>query len=130
MTLTIVALLFLVLVGIYLNARMRAARHLRIIAEEKGDIAKSSGMTASLGVFYPDVNVTVIMGVSEEIGACYYRVLRDGKIIIPNHDEVWATLAERAASPDAFIARKAAEFEAGDSGLPNLTEAEREKLRQ
>ena len=32
MTLTIVALLFLVLVGIYLNARMRAARHLRIIA--------------------------------------------------------------------------------------------------
>ena len=81
MTLTIVALLFLVLVGIYLNARMRAARHLRIIAEEKGDIAKSSGMTASIGVFYPDVNATVILGVSEEIGACYYRVLRDGAII-------------------------------------------------
>ena len=81
MTLTIVALLFLVLVGIYLNARMRAARHLRIIAEEKGDIAKSSGMTASIGVFYPDVNVTVVVGVSEEIGACYYRVLRDGKVI-------------------------------------------------
>ena len=81
MTLTIVALLFLVLVGIYLNARMRAARHLRIIAEEKGDIAKSSGMTASIGVFYPDVNATVILGVSEEIGACYYRVLRDGKVI-------------------------------------------------
>ena len=81
MTLSIVALLFLVLVGIYLNARMRVARHLRIIAEEKGDIAKSSGVTASIGVFHPDVNVTVIMGVSEEIGACYYRVLRDGKII-------------------------------------------------
>lgn len=81
MTLTIAALLFLVLVGIYLNVRMRAARHLRIIAEEKGDIAKSSGMTASIGVFYPDVNVTVVIGVSEEIGACYYRVLRDGKVI-------------------------------------------------
>ena len=81
MTLSIVALLFLVLVGIYINARMRAARHLRIIAEEKGDIAKSSGMTASIGVFYPDVNATVILGVSEEIGACYYRVLRDGKVI-------------------------------------------------
>jgi len=81
MTLSIVALLFLVLVGIYLNAKMRAARHLRIIAEEKGDIAKSSGMTASIGVFYPDVSTTVIEGVSEEIGACYYRVLRNGKVI-------------------------------------------------
>lgn len=37
-------------------------------------------MTASIGVFYPDVSTTVIVGVSEEIGACY-RVLRDGKVI-------------------------------------------------
>ena len=81
MILTIVALLFLLLVGIYLNVRMRAARHLRAIAEEKGDIAKASGMTASIGVFYPDVSTTVIVGVSEEIGACYYRVLRNGKVI-------------------------------------------------
>ncbi|WP_022657621.1 hypothetical protein [Desulfovibrio desulfuricans] len=81
MTLTIVALLFLLLVGIYINARMRTARHLRCIAEEKGDIARASGMTASIGVFYPDVSATVVMGVSEEIGACYYRVLRDGKVI-------------------------------------------------
>ena len=71
MTLTIVALLFLLLVGIYINARMRTARHLRCIAEEKGDIARASGMTASIGVFYPDVSATVVMGVSEEIGACY-----------------------------------------------------------
>ena len=41
MTLTIVALLFLLLVGIYINARMRTARHLRCIAEEKGDIARA-----------------------------------------------------------------------------------------
>jgi len=81
MILTIVALLFLLLVGIYLNVRMRAARHLRAIAEEKGDIAKASGMTASIGVFYPDAGTTVIVGVSEEIGACYYRVLRNGKVI-------------------------------------------------
>ena len=81
MTLTIVAVLFLLIVGIYANARMRVARHLRCISEEKGDIARVSGMTASIGVFYPDVNTTVVMGVSEEIGACYYRVLRDGKVI-------------------------------------------------
>ena len=81
MTVTIVAVLFFLLVGIYANARMRVARHLRCISEEKGDIARVSGMTASIGVFYPDVNTTVVMGVSEEIGACYYRVLRDGKVI-------------------------------------------------
>lgn len=81
MTLTIVAALFLLIVGIYANARMRVARHLRCISEEKGDIARVSGMTASIGVFYPDLNTTVVMGVSEEIGACYYRVLRDGKVI-------------------------------------------------
>ena len=81
MTLTIVALLFLLLAGIYINAKRRTARHLRCIAEEKGDIARASGMTASMGVFYPDVSATVVMGVSEEIGACYYRVLRDGKVI-------------------------------------------------
>ena len=88
MTLTIVALLFLLLVGIYINARMRTARHLRCIAEEKGDIARASGMTASIGVFYPDVSATVVMGVSEEIGACYYRVLRDGKELIIDAQEL------------------------------------------
>lgn len=81
MTVTIVAVLFFLLVGIYANARMRVARHLRCISEEKGDIARVSGMTASIGVFYPDVATTVVMGVSEEIGACYYRVLRNGKVI-------------------------------------------------
>jgi len=81
MSFTIVALLFLLLLAVYLNARMRTARHLRCIDEEKGDIARTSGMTASIGVFYPDVSTTVVMGVSEEVGACYYRVLRDGRAI-------------------------------------------------
>lgn len=81
MTVTIVALLFLLLLAVYINARVRTARHLRCIDEEKGDIARTSGMTASIGVFYPDVSTTVVIGVSEEVGACYYRVLRDGKVI-------------------------------------------------
>jgi NAD(P)-dependent dehydrogenase (short-subunit alcohol dehydrogenase family) len=46
--------------------------------------------------------------------------MRDGKIIIPTHEEVWATLAERAASPDAFIRKTNAAFEAGDSGMPQM----------
>jgi NAD(P)-dependent dehydrogenase (short-subunit alcohol dehydrogenase family) len=48
--------------------------------------------------------------------------MRDGRIIIPTHDEVWETLRQRAASPDAFIRNKNAEFEAGDSGRPKVPE--------
>lgn len=44
-----------------------------------------------------------------------------GKIIVPTHDEAWATLAEHAAAPDAFIARKHSEFLAGDPGKPGIT---------
>ncbi len=54
------------------------------------------------------------------------RVLADGmaagRIIIPTHDEAWATLKERAADPDAFIARKNAEYLAGDPGKPGITQ--------
>jgi hypothetical protein len=46
--------------------------------------------------------------------------MRDGRIVIPTHDELWDTLPEWAASPDQFIQKKAAEFEAGDSGRPSL----------
>jgi NAD(P)-dependent dehydrogenase (short-subunit alcohol dehydrogenase family) len=53
--------------------------------------------------------------------------MRDGRIIIPTHDEVWSTLSELAASPDAFIRKKNAEFESGDSGKPQVPE---EFLRQ
>lgn len=45
-----------------------------------------------------------------------------GRILVPTHDEVWATLREVAADPDAFIARKHAEFLAGDPGKPGITQ--------
>jgi NAD(P)-dependent dehydrogenase (short-subunit alcohol dehydrogenase family) len=48
--------------------------------------------------------------------------MRDGRIIIPTHDEVWETLRQRAASPDDFIRDKNAQFEAGDSGRPKVPE--------
>ncbi|MDE2302972.1 MAG: SDR family oxidoreductase [Sphingomonadales bacterium] len=50
------------------------------------------------------------------------RTLADGmergRILIPTHEEVWATLAEHWADPDAFIRRKSAAFAAGDHGRP------------
>lgn len=81
MNLMIIAVLLLVLGAIYMDARMRTERHLQCIADEKSDIAKTSGMTASIGVFYPNVSTTVVIGASEDTGACYYRVLREGKVI-------------------------------------------------
>ena len=46
--------------------------------------------------------------------------MRDGRIVIPTDELVWATLRERAAGPDAFITKKHAEFAAGDSGRPQV----------
>ncbi len=81
MNFTIVAALIVFLVFIYVDARRRTAQHLQCIAEEKSSVATASGMTASVGVFYPDVRTAVVMGASEDTGACYYRVLREGKVI-------------------------------------------------
>ena len=49
--------------------------------------------------------------------------MRDGRIIIPTHEEVWGTLREHWASPDAFIQKKIAEFAGGDDGRPRLKPA-------
>lgn len=54
------------------------------------------------------------------------RVLSDGmeagRIVIPTHEEGWASLKEHAANPDAFIAKKHAEYLAGDPGKPGITQ--------
>jgi NAD(P)-dependent dehydrogenase (short-subunit alcohol dehydrogenase family) len=54
------------------------------------------------------------------------RILADGmeagRIVIPTHDEVWATLQARGPDYDAFIHAKLAEFAAGDSGRPQVPE--------
>jgi NAD(P)-dependent dehydrogenase (short-subunit alcohol dehydrogenase family) len=44
--------------------------------------------------------------------------MREGRIVIPTHEELWDTLPAWAASPDRFIHNKADEFVAGDSGRP------------
>jgi NAD(P)-dependent dehydrogenase (short-subunit alcohol dehydrogenase family) len=45
--------------------------------------------------------------------------MRDGRVIIPTHEEVWETMA-KAADPDAFIRAKIAELQAGDTGRPQV----------
>ena len=48
--------------------------------------------------------------------------MEQGKIVIPTHDELWATLEEAAKDPDAFINKKHQEFLAGDPGKPGITQ--------
>lgn len=61
------------------------------------------------------------------------RLLCDGmeadRIIIPTHDELWETLVDYAASPDAFIATKHEEFLSGDTGKPSITQEVIDSIR-
>ena len=54
------------------------------------------------------------------------RILSDGmeagRILIPTHNEGWETIRERAADPDAFLAKKNAEYLSGDPGKPGITQ--------
>ncbi|MNC93004.1 hypothetical protein D3C83_95380 [compost metagenome] len=44
--------------------------------------------------------------------------MRDGRVLIPTHEESWDTIRRRGDDPDGFIRAKIAEFAAGNSGLP------------
>jgi NAD(P)-dependent dehydrogenase (short-subunit alcohol dehydrogenase family) len=64
----------------------------------------------------------LVLKSQEETARILADGMRDGRVIIPTHDEVWETLKRRALSPDQFIRDKNAEFEAGDSGRPIVPE--------
>jgi NAD(P)-dependent dehydrogenase (short-subunit alcohol dehydrogenase family) len=57
---------------------------------------------------------------AEEVANTLADGMRDGRIIIPTHDDVWETLRQHAANPDAFIQTKIDEFARGDDGRPRL----------
>lgn len=67
---------------LFMESKRKATRIIQAVAEEKSKIADDSGMTASLGVFSPDTQTTVIIGASEELGLFYYRMMRQNKVII------------------------------------------------
>ena len=51
--------------------------------------------------------------------------MRDGRVIIPTHDEVFDVMREHAEAPDRFLHAKLAAFERGETGLPVLDPTER-----
>ncbi|WP_165075106.1 MULTISPECIES: thioredoxin [unclassified Desulfovibrio] len=76
------AICVIFLIFLLMESKRKAARIVQAVAVEKSRIADDSGMTASLGVFTPDTQTTVIIGASEELGVFYYRMLRQSKVII------------------------------------------------
>ena len=62
------------------------------------------------------------------------RVLADGmeagRILIPTHEEGWDSFREYAANPDAWIAKKNAEYLAGDPGKPGITQDVIDSIRE
>ena len=78
----LVGLLLLFLVFLFFETRRKAQRVQRAVIEEKRLIAEDSGMTASIGVFTPDTQTTVVIGASEQLGVFYYRMLRQSRVII------------------------------------------------
>lgn len=75
--LLVIFLIFLLVEGKRKKERIQLA-----IQNEKRAIADDSGMTANIGVFTPDIQTTVVIGASEELGIFYYRMLRLAKVII------------------------------------------------
>ena len=54
----------------------------------------------------------------EDVAVILADGMRDERVIIPTHEEVWPVMQRHAASPDAFIQEKIEEFARGDLGLP------------
>ena len=75
-------LLLIFLVYIFVEWKRKAIRIQEAIQNEKRSIADDSGMTASIGVFSPDIQTNVVIGASEELGIFYYRMLRQAKVLV------------------------------------------------
>ena len=58
----LIGLLALFLVFLFIEMKRKSERIKIAVADEKRKIADDSGMTASLGVFTPDTQTTVILG--------------------------------------------------------------------
>lgn len=75
-------ILIIFLIYLFFETKRKSQRVHQVVQAEKRQIAEDSGMTASLGVFTPDSQTTVIIGASIELGVFYYRMLKQAKLIV------------------------------------------------
>lgn len=78
----LVGVLLLFLIFLFVETKRKSQRIQQTILEQKKQIAEDSGMTASIGVFSPDTQTTVVIGASEQLGVFYYRMLRQARILV------------------------------------------------
>lgn len=58
----------------------------------------------------------------QETATVLSDAMETGRILVPTHQEAWATLKEVAQGADAFVEKKHQEFLAGDPGRPGITQ--------
>ena len=75
-------ILVIFLIYLFVETKRKAQRVNLAVQAEKRQIAEDSGMTASIGVFSPDVQTTVVIGASDELGVFYYRMLKQARVSI------------------------------------------------
>lgn len=78
----LVGILVAFLIFLFIETKRKSQRINQVVQMEKRQIAEDSGMTASIGVFSPDAQTTVIIGASDELGVFYYRMLKQAKVSI------------------------------------------------
>ncbi len=66
----------------------------------------------------------------EDVAVVLSDAMRDGKVMIPSDAAAWDIVKDWAASPEAFIRGKIAEFAAGETGRPRVSEALKARLAQ
>lgn len=76
------AICLVFIVFLFFETRRKSHRVSQAVQAEKRQIAEDSGMTASIGVFSPDSQTTVVIGASVELGVFYYRMLKQSKVSV------------------------------------------------
>lgn len=75
-------ILLIFVVFLFYETRRKSQRIQWAVTEVKRAISEDSGMTATIGVFVPDTQTTVVIAASEQLGSFYYRMLRQTRVII------------------------------------------------
>lgn len=78
----LVGILIIFLIFLFFETKRKSQRINQVVQMEKRRIAEDSGMTATMGVFTPDPQTTVIIGASVELGIFYYRMIKQAKVSV------------------------------------------------
>lgn len=99
-----------------MSARKKLQKIREAVVQAQQEISQESDATASVGVFQPDAISTVVIGASEEKGALYYRLLKNGKT-----DRSTRVNLANISRADLIIDHGVKEFDCFSSSQPTTT---------